>query len=109
MKQAVRNAIDNEIAEEKTKRQIKRLTKSLKEQIETESELIQLLKEKLKSLQCMESLIIKRQRFNTYHEVNIVCNSEGKGITRESNLNKRIRYGNKTYFFNGKKYNVFKW
>ena len=50
MKQAVRNAIDNEIAEEKTKRQIKRLTKSLKEQIETESELIQLLKEKLKSL-----------------------------------------------------------
>ena len=50
MKQAVRNAIDNEIAEEKNKRQIKRLTKSLKEQIETESELIQLLKEKLKSL-----------------------------------------------------------
>ena len=50
MKQAVRNAIDNEIAEEKTKRQIKRLTKSLKEQIETESELITLLKDKLKTL-----------------------------------------------------------
>ena len=50
MKQAVRNAIENEIAEEKNKRQIKRLTKSLREQIETESELIQLLKEKLKSL-----------------------------------------------------------
>ena len=50
MKQAVRNAIDNEIAEEKSKRQIKRLTKSLRQQIETESELIQLLKEKLKSL-----------------------------------------------------------
>ena len=50
MKQAVRNAIDSEIAKEKTKRQIKRLTKSLREQIENESELIQLLKEKLKSL-----------------------------------------------------------
>lgn len=50
MKQAVRNAIDNEIAEEKSKRQIKRLTKSLREQIETESELITLLKDKLKTL-----------------------------------------------------------
>ena len=50
MKQAVRNAIENEIAEEKSKRQIKRLTKSLREQIETESELITLLKDKLKTL-----------------------------------------------------------
>ena len=57
----------------------------------------------------MESLIIKRQRFNTYHEVNIVCNSAGKEITRESNVNKRIRYGNKTYLYNGKKCNVLKW
>ena len=50
MKQAVRNAIENEISAEKSKRQIKRLTKSLRETIETESELIQLLKEKLKTL-----------------------------------------------------------
>ena len=57
----------------------------------------------------MENLIIKRQRFNTYHEVNIVCNSVGKEITRESNVNKRIRYGAKTYLYNGKKYNVLKW
>ena len=57
----------------------------------------------------MENLIIKRQRFNTYHEVNIVCNSVGEEITRESNVNKRIRYGNKTYLYNGKKYNVLKW
>ena len=54
----------------------------------------------------MENLIIKRQRFNTYHEVNIVCNSVGKEVTRESNVNKRIRYGNKTYLYNG---NVLKW
>ena len=50
MKQAVRNAIENEIAEEKSKRQIKRLTKQLREQIENESELIILLKDKLKTL-----------------------------------------------------------
>jgi hypothetical protein len=50
MKDAVRNAIENEVLAEKSKRQIKRLTKSLRETIETESELIQLLKEKLKTL-----------------------------------------------------------
>jgi hypothetical protein len=50
MKDAVRNAIENEILAEKSKRQIKRLTKSLRETIETESELIQLLKEKLNTL-----------------------------------------------------------
>ena len=57
----------------------------------------------------MESLIIKRQKFSTYHKVNIVCTESGKEITRESNLNKRIRYGTKTYLYNGKKYNVLKW
>jgi hypothetical protein len=50
MKQAVRNAIESEVLAEKSKRQIKRLTKSLRETIETQSELIQLLKEKLKTL-----------------------------------------------------------
>ena len=57
----------------------------------------------------MEQLIIKRQKFNTYHEINIVCTESGKEITRESNVNKRIRYGAKTYLYNGKKYNVLKW
>ena len=57
----------------------------------------------------MESLIIKRIRNSTYNETNIVCDESGKEITRESNVNKRIRYGNKTYLYNGKKYNVLKW
>ena len=57
----------------------------------------------------MESLIIKRQKFSTYHEINIVCTESGEEITRESNINKRIRYGAKTYLYKGKKYSVLKW
>ena len=57
----------------------------------------------------MEQLIIKRIRNGTYNETNIVCTESGKEITRESNINKRIRYGNKTYLYKGKKYNVLKW
>ena len=57
----------------------------------------------------MENLIIKRIRNSTYNETNVIYNSAGKELTRESNLNKRIRYGNKTYLYNGKKYNVLKW
>lgn len=57
----------------------------------------------------MQNLIIKRIRKSTYNEINVVCDSAGKEITRESNINKRIRYGNKTYIFKGKKYDVLKW
>jgi hypothetical protein len=50
MKQAVRNAIEGEISREKEIKQIKRLTKKVRETIETESTLIQQLKDKLKTL-----------------------------------------------------------
>jgi endonuclease III len=50
MKQAVHVAIENEISAKKTEKGIKRLTKKLKETIETESNLIQQLKDKLKTL-----------------------------------------------------------
>ena len=50
MKQAVRNAIEGEILREKDLKQIKRLTKKVREQIETESELIVQLKDKLQAL-----------------------------------------------------------
>jgi hypothetical protein len=50
MKQAVRNAIENEVGRIKEEREIKRLTKKLREQIETESELVVQLKDKLKTL-----------------------------------------------------------
>lgn len=50
MKQAVRNAIEWEIARIKEEKGIKRLTKKLREEIETESVLINQLKDKLKTL-----------------------------------------------------------
>ena len=71
--------------------------------------ILQMNYKSLQKTKSMESLIIKRQKFSTYHEINIVCTESGKEITRESNIDKRIRYGNKTYLYNGKKYNVLKW
>ena len=52
---------------------------------------------------------IKIQNKYPTYKGTIVCDESGKEITRESNVNKRIRYGNKTYLYNGKKYNVLKW
>lgn len=57
----------------------------------------------------MENLIIKRQKFSTYHEINIVCTESGKEIARQQNLNARNRYGAKKYKYNGQVLNVIEW
>ena len=55
------------------------------------------------------NVIIKRQKFNTYHETDFICTESGKEITKQQNLNIRNRYGAKKYKYNGKELNVIKW
>ena len=56
-----------------------------------------------------QNVIIKRQKFNTYHEQDTICDESGQEITRQSNLNVRNRYGAKEYKYNGKILNVIEW
>jgi hypothetical protein len=57
-----------------------------------------------------QNLIIKRTKYNTYHEEDILCNGAGQRLTApQSNLNKRNRWGSKQYNYNGQKINVIRW
>ena len=56
-----------------------------------------------------QNVVIKRQKFNTYHEVDTIYNESGQEITRQSNLNVRNRYGAKEYKYNGKILTVIEW
>ncbi len=55
------------------------------------------------------NLIIKRQRFNAYHETNIICNDKGKELMRESNVAKSVKFGAKKIKYKGKDCTVIKW
>ena len=55
------------------------------------------------------NVIIKRQKFCTYNETDIICTESGKEIARQQNLNVRNRYGAKKYKYNGQELNVIKW
>ena len=55
------------------------------------------------------NVIIKRQKFNTYHEQDTICTESGQEIARQQNLNIRNRYGAKEYKYNGKILNVIQW
>ena len=55
------------------------------------------------------NVIIKRQKFSTYHEQDIICTESGKEIARQQNLNVRNRYGAKKYKYNGQILNVVEW
>ena len=56
-----------------------------------------------------KNVIIKRKKFNTYHEQDTICTESGKEITRQQNLNIRNRYGAKKYKYNGQILNVKLW
>ena len=55
------------------------------------------------------NVIIKRQKFCTYNETDIICTESGKEIARQQNLNIRNRYGAKEYKYNGQILTVKKW
>jgi hypothetical protein len=55
-------------------------------------------------------VIIKRQKFNTYHEEDTLYNKEGQKLTApQSNLNVRNRWGSKEFNHKGKVLKVIKW
>ncbi len=56
-----------------------------------------------------QNVIIKRKKYHTYREEDIICNLEGKEITRQSNLIVSNRYGAKKFKYNGQILNVIKW
>ena len=56
-----------------------------------------------------QNVIIKRKKFNTYHESDVICDEVGKEIARQQNLNVRNRYGAKKYKYNGQILNVKQW
>ena len=56
-----------------------------------------------------QNVIIKRQKFCTYNETDIICTELGKEIARQQNLNIRNRYGAKKYKYNGKILTVKRW
>ena len=55
------------------------------------------------------NVIIKRKKYHSYREEDIICNSSGKEITRQRNLNVRNRYGAKKYKYNGQILTVKQW
>ena len=56
-----------------------------------------------------QNVVIKRQKFNTYHEQDTICDEGGKEIARQQNLNVRNRYGAKKYKYSGQILNVIQW
>ena len=56
-----------------------------------------------------QNVTIKRQKFCTYNEIDIICTESGKEIARQQNLNVRNRYGAKKYKYNGQILTVKKW
>ena len=56
-----------------------------------------------------QNVIIKRQKFCTYNETDIICAESGKEIARQQNLNVRNRYGAKKYKYNGQILTVKRW
>jgi hypothetical protein len=56
-----------------------------------------------------KNVIIKRQKYNSYHETDFIFNESGKEITKQQNLNKRNRFGSKKYNYNGQILNVIEW
>ena len=57
----------------------------------------------------IENVIIKRKKYHTYREEDVICTESGKEIARQQNLNVRNRYGAKKYKYNGKELNVIEW
>ena len=55
------------------------------------------------------NVLIKRTKYNTYHETDKICNKLGQEITSQPNLNKRNRFGSKEYNYNGQKLSVIRW
>ena len=55
------------------------------------------------------NVIIKRKKYHTYREEDIICTESGKEIARQQNLNIRNRYGAKKYKYNGQELNVIEW
>ena len=55
------------------------------------------------------NVTIKRQKFCTYNETDIICTESGKEIARQQNLNVRNRYGAKEYKYNGQILTVKEW
>ena len=56
-----------------------------------------------------KNVIVKRTKYNTYHEQDVLFKESGQEITKQTNLNKRNRWGSKEYNYNGKKVSVIRW
>ena len=56
-----------------------------------------------------KNVIIKRKKYHTYREEDIICTESDKEIARQQNLNIRNRYGAKKYKYNGQILTVKKW
>ena len=56
-----------------------------------------------------KNIIIKRTKYNTYHEQDVLFKESGQEITKQPNLNKRNRWGSKEYNYNGQKVSVIRW
>ena len=56
-----------------------------------------------------KNIIIKRIKYNTYHEQDVLFKESGQEITKQPNLNKRNRWGSKEYNYNGQKLSVIRW
>ena len=56
-----------------------------------------------------QNVIIKRTKCNTYHEQDVLFKESGQEITKQTNLNKRNRWGSKQYNYNGQKIKIIRW
>lgn len=51
-------------------------------------------------------LIIKRYRGGSYNETDIICDKNGKELTRRQNLASRVKYGTNKIIYKGVTYKV---
>ena len=56
-----------------------------------------------------KNVIIKRKKYHTYREEDIICTESSKEIARQQNLNIRNRWGSKQYNYNGQKIKIIRW
>jgi hypothetical protein len=52
------------------------------------------------------NLLIKRYRGSSYNEIDILCDQNGKEITRRQNVAKSVRFGTKQIMYKGILYSV---
>ena len=56
-----------------------------------------------------KNVIVKRTKYNTYNEQDVLFKESGQEITKQTNLNNRNRWGSKQYNYNGQNVSVIRW